>query len=63
VDHLAGEGEQTGSLGVGGLFGGEGGSNCIRELMALYRKPLHMVPGTGAAVPPHAAPMTACYCY
>ena len=31
---------QTGSLGMGGLFGGEGGPNRVRELMALYRDAL-----------------------
>ena len=54
---------QTGSLGMGGLFGGEGGPNRVRELMALYREALKTAPGNGSAAPPRAALMTACYCH
>ena len=54
---------QTGSLGMGGLFGGEGGPNRVRELMALYRDALRKAPVSGSATPPRAALMTACYCH
>jgi alkanesulfonate monooxygenase SsuD/methylene tetrahydromethanopterin reductase-like flavin-dependent oxidoreductase (luciferase family) len=55
---------QTGGLGMGGLFGGEGGPDRVRELMALYRDALRMAPGNGAsAAPPRAALMTAGYCH
>ena len=48
---------------MGGLFGGEGGPNRVRELMALYRDALRTVPDNGSAAPPRAALMTACYCH
>jgi alkanesulfonate monooxygenase SsuD/methylene tetrahydromethanopterin reductase-like flavin-dependent oxidoreductase (luciferase family) len=54
---------QTGSLGMGGLFGGEGGPNRVRELMALYREALRAAPVGGSVAPPRAALMTACYCH
>ena len=54
---------QTGSLGMGGLFGGEGGPNRIRELMALYRDALRPALGSVAAPPPRTALMTAGYCH
>ena len=54
---------QTGRLGMGGLFGGEGGPKRVRELMALYRDALRMAPGDGSAAPPRAALMTAGYCH
>jgi alkanesulfonate monooxygenase SsuD/methylene tetrahydromethanopterin reductase-like flavin-dependent oxidoreductase (luciferase family) len=54
---------QTGRLGMGGLFGGEGGPNRVRELMALYRDALRTAPGNGSAAPPRAALMTAGYCH
>jgi alkanesulfonate monooxygenase SsuD/methylene tetrahydromethanopterin reductase-like flavin-dependent oxidoreductase (luciferase family) len=54
---------QTGRLGMGGLFGGEGGPNRVRELMALYRDALRMAPGNGSSAPPRAALMTAGYCH
>jgi alkanesulfonate monooxygenase SsuD/methylene tetrahydromethanopterin reductase-like flavin-dependent oxidoreductase (luciferase family) len=54
---------QTGSLGMGGLFGGEGGPNRVRELMALYRDALRTAPGNRSATPPRAALMTAGYCH
>jgi len=54
---------QTGRLGMGGLFGGEGGPDRVRELMALYRDALRTAPGSGPATPPRAALMTAGYCH
>jgi alkanesulfonate monooxygenase SsuD/methylene tetrahydromethanopterin reductase-like flavin-dependent oxidoreductase (luciferase family) len=54
---------QTGGLGMGGLFGGEGGPNRVRELMALYRDALRTAPGGASAAPPRAALMTAGYCH
>jgi alkanesulfonate monooxygenase SsuD/methylene tetrahydromethanopterin reductase-like flavin-dependent oxidoreductase (luciferase family) len=54
---------QTGRLGMGGLFGGEGGPDRVRELMALYRDALRTAPGSGPAAPPRAALMTAGYCH
>ena len=41
---------QTGSLGMGGLFGGEGGPNRVRELMALYREALRTAPANPRAM-------------
>jgi alkanesulfonate monooxygenase SsuD/methylene tetrahydromethanopterin reductase-like flavin-dependent oxidoreductase (luciferase family) len=54
---------QTGSLGMGGLFGGEGGPKRVGELMALYRDALRTAPKHAAAAPPRAALMTAGYCH
>src|SRR5262249_61109070 len=54
---------QTGSLGMGGLFGSEGGPDRVRELMALYRDALRTAPGNGAGSAPRAALMTAGYCH
>jgi len=51
----------TGSLGMGGLFGSEGGPRRVAELMALYRESLP--DGDGAALRPRAALMTAGYCH
>jgi alkanesulfonate monooxygenase SsuD/methylene tetrahydromethanopterin reductase-like flavin-dependent oxidoreductase (luciferase family) len=51
---------QTGSLGMGGLFGGEGGPVRVRELMAIYRDSLRPVAG---AATPRAALMTAGFCH
>src|SRR5437762_620562 len=36
---------QTGSLGMGGLFGSEGGPGRVQQLMALYREALRTAPG------------------
>jgi alkanesulfonate monooxygenase SsuD/methylene tetrahydromethanopterin reductase-like flavin-dependent oxidoreductase (luciferase family) len=43
----------TGSLGMGGLFGSEGGPDRVQQLMALYRDALRTAPAT-APGPPHA---------
>ncbi|HEY3909030.1 MAG TPA: LLM class flavin-dependent oxidoreductase [Stellaceae bacterium] len=59
----------TGSLGMGGLFGSEGGPDRVGQLMALYRESLRSgaiarsAPGTGAGPAPRAALMTAGYCH
>jgi alkanesulfonate monooxygenase SsuD/methylene tetrahydromethanopterin reductase-like flavin-dependent oxidoreductase (luciferase family) len=39
----------TGSLGMGGLFGSEGGPDRVRELMAIYCDALRTAPSNGAA--------------
>jgi len=49
----------TGSLGMGGLFGSEGGPNRVKELMALYQDALRNAGGP----PRRAALMTAGYCH
>jgi alkanesulfonate monooxygenase SsuD/methylene tetrahydromethanopterin reductase-like flavin-dependent oxidoreductase (luciferase family) len=54
---------QTGALGMGGLFGSEGGPERIKALMALYREALATAPGNGAASAPRAALMTAGFCH
>ena len=43
----------TGSLGMGGLFGSEGGPDRVEQLMALYRDALQAAPAN-AADPPGA---------
>ena len=44
------------TLGMGGLFGGEGGPNRVRELIALYRDASRTAPGNGSStVLPRAA--------
>jgi alkanesulfonate monooxygenase SsuD/methylene tetrahydromethanopterin reductase-like flavin-dependent oxidoreductase (luciferase family) len=53
----------TGRLGMGGLFGGEGGPERVRELVALYRAALCTAPDNGARPTPRAALMTAAYCH
>jgi alkanesulfonate monooxygenase SsuD/methylene tetrahydromethanopterin reductase-like flavin-dependent oxidoreductase (luciferase family) len=53
----------TGSLGMGGLFGSEGGPDRVRELMALYRESLGSAPPAPGAPPPRAALMTAGFCH
>ncbi|HJU17586.1 MAG TPA: LLM class flavin-dependent oxidoreductase [Stellaceae bacterium] len=50
----------TESLGMGGLFGSEGGPDRVGQLLALYRDALPAAPGTAA---PRAALMTAGYCH
>ncbi len=54
---------QTGALGMGGLFGSEGGPDRIKALMALYREALATAPANGAASAPRAALMTAGFCH
>src|SRR5205807_2557868 len=53
----------TGSLGLGGLFGSEGGPERVRQLMAVYQAALQMAPGTAALPVRRAALMTAGYCH
>ncbi len=53
----------TGSLGMGGLFGSEGGPDRGRQLMALYQDALRTAPGNGTGPAPRAALMTAGYCH
>ena len=48
----------TGNLGMGGLFGSEGGPDRVTQLMALYRDAL-----PGQAPAPRTALMTAGYCH
>ena len=52
----------TGSLGMGGLFGSEGGPDRVRQLMALYRDALRTAPG-GSGPRRRTALMTAGYCH
>jgi alkanesulfonate monooxygenase SsuD/methylene tetrahydromethanopterin reductase-like flavin-dependent oxidoreductase (luciferase family) len=58
---------QTGSLGMGGLFGSEGGPDRVQQLMALYRDALRTAQGNSlgsdAGAAPRAALMTAGYCH
>jgi alkanesulfonate monooxygenase SsuD/methylene tetrahydromethanopterin reductase-like flavin-dependent oxidoreductase (luciferase family) len=51
---------QTGALGMGGLFGSEGGPQRVGELLALYRAALDPAARSPA---PRAALMTAGYCH
>ncbi len=61
----------TGGLGMGGLFGSEGGPDRVGQLMALYREALLEAPpaagtpasGNGAGPAPRAALMTAGFCH
>ena len=51
---------QTGSLGMGGLFGSEGGPDRVKQLMALYQDSLRTGPSAnGAGTNRRAALMTA----
>lgn len=52
----------TGSLGMGGLFGSEGGPDRVRQLMGLYRDALRAAPG-GSGTRRRTALMTAGYCH
>jgi alkanesulfonate monooxygenase SsuD/methylene tetrahydromethanopterin reductase-like flavin-dependent oxidoreductase (luciferase family) len=54
---------QTGSLGMGGLFGSEGGPERVQQLMALYQDAPYTAPGNGAGRNRHTALMTAGYCH
>jgi alkanesulfonate monooxygenase SsuD/methylene tetrahydromethanopterin reductase-like flavin-dependent oxidoreductase (luciferase family) len=51
---------QTGSLGMGGLFGSEGGPERVEQLIAVYRAAL---PRERAGSRPRAALMTAGFCH
>jgi alkanesulfonate monooxygenase SsuD/methylene tetrahydromethanopterin reductase-like flavin-dependent oxidoreductase (luciferase family) len=53
----------TGGLGMGGLFGSEGGPNRVKELMALYHDALPMAASNTAGPTRRAALMTAGYCH
>ena len=53
----------TGSLGMGGLFGSEGGPDRVQHLMTVYQEALQTAPGTGAHPTRRAALMTAGYCH
>src|SRR5439155_2252181 len=53
----------TGSLGMGGLFGSEGGPDRVGQLMALYQDALPTAPAKAAGHTPRAALMTAGYCH
>ncbi len=51
----------TGGLGMGGLFGSEGGPDRVEQLMAIYKDALRTSPGQGAGT--RAALMTAGFCH
>ena len=53
----------TGGLGMGGLFGSEGGPDRVKELMALYREALPTAAVNTAGPTRRAALMTAGYCH
>jgi alkanesulfonate monooxygenase SsuD/methylene tetrahydromethanopterin reductase-like flavin-dependent oxidoreductase (luciferase family) len=53
----------TGSLGMGGLFGSEGGPDRVGQLMALYRTALPTAPPAASELAPRTALMTAGYCH
>ncbi|MEA2776253.1 MAG: hypothetical protein QOF90_1659 [Acetobacteraceae bacterium] len=53
----------TGSLGMGGLFGSEGGPDRVQQLMALYRDALRTARNGAAGTTRRAALMTAGYCH
>ncbi len=53
---------QAGNLGMGGLFGSEGGPDRVEQLMAIYRDSLGAAP-VNAAHKPRAALMTAGFCH
>ena len=52
-----------GNLGMGGLFGSEGGPDRVDQLMALYRDALRTSPSNRIGPAPRAALMTAGYCH
>jgi alkanesulfonate monooxygenase SsuD/methylene tetrahydromethanopterin reductase-like flavin-dependent oxidoreductase (luciferase family) len=53
----------TGSLGMGGLFGSEGGPDRVQHLMGVYQEALQTAPDAGAGPTRRAALMTAGYCH
>jgi alkanesulfonate monooxygenase SsuD/methylene tetrahydromethanopterin reductase-like flavin-dependent oxidoreductase (luciferase family) len=53
----------TGNLGMGGLFGSEGGPDRVRELMAIYRDALRTAPNNLGGTARRAALMTAGFCH
>jgi alkanesulfonate monooxygenase SsuD/methylene tetrahydromethanopterin reductase-like flavin-dependent oxidoreductase (luciferase family) len=53
----------TGSLGMGGLFGSEGGPDRVGQLMALYRAALQTAAPAAINLAPRTALMTAGYCH
>jgi alkanesulfonate monooxygenase SsuD/methylene tetrahydromethanopterin reductase-like flavin-dependent oxidoreductase (luciferase family) len=56
----------TGGLGMGGLFGSEGGPDRVGQLMALYRDalpPTKPIGANGGGPKPRAALMTAGFCH
>jgi alkanesulfonate monooxygenase SsuD/methylene tetrahydromethanopterin reductase-like flavin-dependent oxidoreductase (luciferase family) len=53
----------TGSLGMGGLFGSEGGPDRVGQLMALYQAALRTAPPAAIELAPRTALMTAGYCH
>ncbi len=53
----------TGSLGMGGLFGSEGGPDRVEQLMAIYREALRTGRGNREGPAPRAALMTAGFCH
>jgi alkanesulfonate monooxygenase SsuD/methylene tetrahydromethanopterin reductase-like flavin-dependent oxidoreductase (luciferase family) len=53
----------TGSLGMGGLFGSEGGPARVQQLMALYHEALRAAPDNGATSIRRTALMTAGFCH
>src|SRR5215469_8190093 len=54
---------QTGRLGMGGLFGSEGGPDRVQQLMVLYQDALRTAAGNGGGPGRCAALMTAGYCH
>ena len=53
----------TGELGMGGLFGSEGGPERVEQLMALYQSALATTRGNAAGFNSRTALMTAGYCH
>ncbi|MBV8091715.1 MAG: LLM class flavin-dependent oxidoreductase, partial [Acetobacteraceae bacterium] len=53
----------TGELGMGGLFGSEGGPERVQQLMGLYQGALATAPGDGTEANNRTALMTAGYCH
>ena len=53
----------TGGLGMGGLFGSEGGPDRVKQLMALYQDSLLTAPVQAGGHKPRAALMTAGFCH
>lgn len=53
----------TGSMGMGGLFGSEGGTQRVKHLLDLYRTSMPATPTGGAMLNRRTALMTAGYCH